>query len=298
MAKTPLFKFEFHIAYSNNNYKGFLNKLKTLIEYSATVGIHAKEGKQKIYHRYTNSSGKSKISGISHRMTLIKLAYQNEFGADIRIRPRYKTVTQKSRVVYNSFKARTTETTSSKFSTLRGAKEQGYLLLSKTGKFVMYKKPNTVIHIPQRSFIRKTAEELDPKVQQTIGTILNNTLTSKGYTANQAINKIASIVQYKMKSNVKNNQKRNSPWTIKAKGYNSPLVDEQDRIFRGITYKVYKNIDIKGSTGQRDFRKQNLSTVDKLLKNSEQLINKGLISQNSEVTNVFVYKKSNPNFQF
>ena len=108
----------------------------------------------------------------------------------------------------------------------------------KNGDFVAYFKPNQRIIIPERSFIRKTSKP-DAKLLSAIQSVLKSTFITGGYRARQAMYKIAKLVTYRMKSNVKNDQVRNSPLTIKAKGFNSPLVDEKDRIFKAIKYKIY-----------------------------------------------------------
>ena len=79
------------VKFSARQYKSFLNRLKKLGLLLATVGIHANEGKQKVVRRYATMSKKGNLqghkSGRSNVMTIAKLAYQNEFGANIPIRP-------------------------------------------------------------------------------------------------------------------------------------------------------------------------------------------------------------------
>ena len=124
------------VKFSSRQYKSFLNRLKKLGLLIATVGIHANEGKQKVVRRYTTMSKKSNLqghkSGRSNIMTVAKLAYQNEFGANIYIRPRYRVAKkQVSSTTLHTPTQKITKTVSIKQSVLRGVKEQGYLLLNK-----------------------------------------------------------------------------------------------------------------------------------------------------------------------
>ena len=281
-----LFKIGFNINFKNKNYRGLLRKLQTFLRYMATVGIHEKEGKQKVIRRYSsgkkNKKGKNIMhnAGKSHRMTIAKLAYQNEFGAVIEIKPRYKTAHERHRYIVKEISSHKTPTyrrlyrkvmvTDKKYSKERKANEQGYYLTDKNGNFVAYFKPRSNITIPKRSFILKTIHKPDPKLMSVINTVLQKTFINNGYTAYEAINKIAKLVQHTVKGNVKNNQLSNHPLTIKAKGKNSPLVDEQDRIYNSIKYKIYKNTTVKGSKGYSKLQKQTVKHIDKLLASAKQ----------------------------
>lgn len=280
------FRIGFNIQFQNRNYRGLLRKLQTFLRYMATVGIHEKEGKQKVVRRYStgkvNKNGKPIVhnAGKSHRMTIAKLAYQNEFGAIIEIKPKYKTAHERRRKIVKELSRyssptyrrlyRTVMVTDKKYSKEKRAREQGYLLTDKSGKFVAYFKPRSSIKIPKRSFILKTIHKPDPKLIAVIGNVLQKTFVNKGYTANEAITKIAKLVQHTMKGNVKNNQLSNHPLTIKAKGKNSPLEDEQDRIYKSIKYKIYKDVKVKGSRGNSKLQKQTVKHIDKLLKSAKQ----------------------------
>ena len=280
------FRLNLNVEFKSKNYKGLLRKLQTFLRYMATVGIHEKEGKQKVIRRYDsgkkNKEGKNIIhnAGKSHRMTIAKLAYQNEFGAVITIKPRYKTAHERHRKIVRELKRwqtseyirlkRRVMVIDKKYSVERKAKEQGYLLTDKNGNFVAYFKPNTNIKIPKRSFILKTIHEPDPTMLAVINTILQKTIVKNGFTATEAWRKIAKLVNMNMKKNVKRNQLANHPLTIKAKGKNSPLVDEQDRIYNSIKYKIYKNATVKGSKGYGKLQKQTIKHIDKLLASAKQ----------------------------
>lgn len=287
-------KIDFELKFKDKGYRGLLKKLQTFLKYSATVGVHQSDGKKRVARRYTSmSSGKSRISGRSSKMTIAKLAYQNEFGATIKIRPRYKNISTTTTKTLNTLKQKITIKTKSRRSVLRSANEQGYLLLDKSGKFVAYFKPNSKIRIPERSFIRKVIKENDPKTEVIISEILNNTFIKGGYTAHQAIEKVAKIIQYKVKNNIKNSSPKNHPLTVKAKGKNSPLVDEQDRISNAIKYKIYKNAFVQGSKSNIQYRYQTSRVLNKLLKSSKQY--EKIMPQNSTTSNIFNYKALNPN---
>ena len=294
-----LLQLEFHIDSKLSRYKSILNKLKNFMQYMATVGIHSSDGMKRVTRRYTTMSKKGKsvshTAGKSYRMTLVKLAYQNEFGANIYIKPRYIT---RSRTVgknaVHTLKTRQTFRTKEKYSAVRGAKEQGYLLLNKQGKFVAYFKPNSSIHIPARPFLRKVITNPNTNLINAVNSVLGNTFVKSGYSASTAINKIAKLVQFQVKSNIHNSTPRNHPLTFKAKGSSSPLVDEQDRLSKAIKYKIYK-----GAKGMEAYRIQrNIKYIDKALKTIDQFNDKGIISSKTEAGDIFTYKGFNPNFEF
>ena len=287
-------KVDFQLKFKDKGYRGLLKKLQTFLKYSATVGVHQSDGKKRVARRYTAmSSGKSRISGRSSIMTIAKLAYQNEFGATIRIKPRYRTASSTVSKTYNTLTQKISTKTTSRYSALRNANEQGYLLLDKSGKFVAYFKPNSKIRIPERSFIRKVIKDNDPKVEAVISDILQNTFIKGGYTSHKAIEKVAKIIQYKIKNNIKNSSPKNHPLTVKAKGKNSPLVDEQDRITNAIKYKIYKNAFIQDSKSNIQYRYQTSRVLNKLLASANQY--NQIVPQTTTTTNVFNYKTFNPN---
>lgn len=294
-----LLQLEFHIDAKLSRYKSILNKLKNFMQYMATVGIHSSDGMKRVTRRYTTMSKKGKsvshTAGKSYRMTLVKLAYQNEFGANIYIKPRYIT---RSRTVgkntVHTLKTRQTFKTKEKYSAIRGAKEQGYLLLNKQGKFVAYFKPNSSIHIPARPFLRKVITSPTTSMTGNINDVLLHTFVKGGYSAYSAMRKIAQLVQVEAINNVRHNGRFNHPLTVKAKGKNDPLVDEQDRLSKAIKYKIYK-----GAKGMEAYRIQrNIKYIDKALKTIDQFDDKGIISSKTEIGDIFTYKGFNPNFKF
>lgn len=282
------------VKFSARQYKSFLNRLKKLGLLIATVGIHANEGKQKVVRRYTSfSKGNTHIAGKSHRMTIAKLAYQNEFGANIRIKPKYKTKTESKSTVYNSARHRITETITRKYSAFAPAREQGYLLLNKQGKFVAYFKPNSIIRIPERSFLRKTAKNLDPKVQAMCSDILSGILVQKTLSPTNGMKEIAKLIELKVKQNMRTVSPKNHELTRKAKGFNLPLVDEKDRLLKSIKYKIYKNPYQLGSRGHVQYIKQFDRQIDKVLKNAT--LYEKIAEQITTKQKIFAYKRLNPN---
>ena len=291
-----LFTIELDIRFPTRKYKSLLKKLQTFISYIATVGIHQAEGKKKVLRRYTTKSSSNKtatrISGKSHRMNVVKLAYQNEFGANILIKPKYRKTTRTRRIVINKKYTRMTRTVKYTYDDL--AKEQGYLLLNKSGKFVAYFKPGTMIRIPPRPFLTRILKEKNSKLSHSITGILFDTFMLNKYSSNQSIDKIAKLVQYRAKNNVKNNISNRS-LTFKAKGHRIPLFDEQDRITKAIKYKIYKNTQAPGSKGLLSLQNQTIKHIDKLL-NSANVFEQTL-SEASYSTKVFRYKGLNPHYK-
>ena len=287
-----LFKIDFNVTFPSRSYKGLLNKLKTFVSYCATVGIHQADGKKKVIRRYntTNKKGKKSthIAGKSHRMNVVKLAYQNEFGATINLKTKYKTTKFTRKIIINRKYARVTRVATRKYSEI--SDKQGYLLLDKQGKFVAYFKKS--ITIPPRPFLTKILKEKDAKLSKVISDILLNTFITRKYTSSEAIHKIAKLLQYKVKNNVVNG-KANHPLTFKAKGHKTPLLDEQDRIRKAIKYKVYSKMNVPDSKGQLALQRQNIKQIDELLK-SAKVFDK-IIEETNYTSKTFRYKGLNPN---
>ena len=281
---------QLNVKFSTKQYKSFLNRLKKLALLIATVGIHANEGKQKVIRRYTSyTKGSTHMAGRSHRMTVAKLAYQNEFGTvskggtlpDIKIKPRYRPAYKRQRKKIGSknilnlpsykHSVDTVRVTTTRYSVERKAREQGYLLRDKNGKFVAYFKPYKKIGIPPRSFIRKTANELDNNIQVKVNNILQNILVNKSISPRQGMNEIAKLIELKMKQNIRTVNPKNHDLTRKAKGFNQPLIDEKDRLLKSIKYKV---MNMATESGKKQYSKQFVKSIDKLLKGAEQYENK------------------------
>ena len=281
----PFLQFDFKIENKNKRYKSFLTKLKKFILYHATVGIHQAQGKQKVIKRYNkiSKSGKSvsHLAGKSHRMTIAKLAYQNEFGATIYIKPRYKVAKRTvGKMSYIQGDKRVTVSTIEKYSKRMDARYQGYILFDKQGEFVMYKPPGSTIKIPNRSFIRKVANEPSAELKDRVGNVLNGLLKIGGGRVSSSWNTIARIITEEMKKNVHDN-KPNHEITKKAKGSSTPLKDEQDRIYNAIKYRIYKS----GTKNANNYwNEKNAKIIDKTLKTIDSLTDRGVISSEQKIT--------------
>ena len=281
----PFLQFDFKIENKNKRYKSFLTKLKKFILYHATVGIHQAQGKQKVIKRYNkiSKSGKSvsHLAGKSHRMTIAKLAYQNEFGATIYIKPRYKVAKRTvGKMSYIQGDKRVTVSTIEKYSRRMDARYQGYILFDKEGKFVMYKPPMSTIKIPNRSFIRKVVNKPSAELKDRVGNVLNGLLKIGGGRVSSSWNTIARIITEEMKNNVHDN-KPNHEITKKAKGSSTPLKDEQDRIYNAIKYRIYKS----GTKNANNYwNEKNARIIDKTLKTIDSLTDRGIISSEQRIT--------------
>lgn len=285
----PFLQFDFKIENKNKRYKSFLTKLKKFILYHATVGIHQAQGKQKVIKRYNkiSKSGKSvsHLAGKSHRMTIAKLAYQNEFGATIYIKPRYKVAKRTvGKMSYIQGDKRVTVSTIEKYSRRMDARYQGYILFDKEGKFVMYKPPGSKIVIPKneksRSFIRKVVNKPSAELKDRVGNVLNGLLKIGGGRVSSSWNTIARIITEEMKNNVHDN-KPNHEITKKAKGSCTPLKDEQDRIYNAIKYRIYKS----GTKNANNYwNEKNARIIDKTLKTIDSLTDRGIISSEQRIT--------------
>lgn len=281
----PFLQFDFKIENKSKRYKSFLTKLKKFILYHATVGIHQAQGKQQVIRRYNKiaKSGKSvsHIGGKSHRMTISKLAYQNEFGANILIRPRYRTARRTvGKMSTRGNRARVTVSMIEKYSTPMSAKSQGYLLLSKNGDFVMYKPPNSTIHVPERPFIRKVVTDPSASLQSSISDALNNLLKIGGGRVSATWRTIAQLVTEEMKNNV-HTGKPNHGLTVKAKGSSTPLKDEQDRIYNAIKFRVYKS----GTKNADNYwNEKNARIIETTLKAFDSFTNKGVIGYETKTS--------------
>lgn len=281
----PFLQFDFKIENKSKMYKSFLTKLTKFILYHATVGIHQAQGKQQVIRRYNKiaKSGKSisHLAGKSHRMTIAKLAYQNEFGATIYIKPRYKVAKRTvGKMSYIQGDKRVTVSTIEKYSKRMDARYQGYTLLDKEGKFVMYKPPGSTIKIPNRSFIRKVVNKPSAELKDRVGDVLNSLLKIGGGRVSSSWNTIARIITEEMKNNVHDN-KPNHEITKKAKGSSTPLKDEQDRIYNAIKYRIYKS----GTKNANNYwNEKNARIIDKTLKTIDSLTDRGIISSEQRIT--------------
>jgi len=289
----PFLQFDFKIENKSKRYKSFFTKLKKFILYHATVGIHQAQGKQKVLKRYNKitKSGETvgHISGRSHRMTVSKLAYQNEFGANIHIRPRYRTARRTvGKMSTRGNRARVTVSMIEKYSTPMSAKAQGYLLLKKgatsgdgsKGNFVMYKPPDSIIRVIERPFIRKVVTDPSVSLQSGVGDILNNLFKIGGGRVSATWRTIAQLVTEEMKNNVHDN-KPNHKITKKAKGSSTPLKDEQDRIYNAIKYRIYKS----GTKNANNYwNEKNARIIETTLKAFDSFTNKGVIGYETKTS--------------
>lgn len=302
-----LLEFNVNVIFPSKGYKSLLKKLETLLRYSATIGIHTKDGKKIVQRSYKKRKSQNNdytnmykqytghISGRGSKMTIAKLAYQNEFGANITIKPRYITKTQQtSKKTYNTLRQKYTHTTYRTYSALRGVRQQGYLLTDKQGNFVAYFKPNSKIRIPERSFIRKVIYKPNPIIKTMTAQILEKTFIKGGYASHSAIDKIAKLIEFQMKNNVSNDQKRNHPLTVKAKGSSTPLKDEKDRIRNSIKYKIYKDANVEGSKGYIAYRAQKIRQLESLARKADQYTK--IKEYTTEKFTSLTYKGVNPNF--
>lgn len=306
---------DINLIFPAKGYRQFLRKLRTFVSYCATVGIHKSEGLKKATRKYFKRVNKDSFTdmykqykvqnaGRSHVMTVVKLAYQNEFGTvsyggkypDIVIKPRYKTVRRSQRLgVYHSPRTRTTRTAHWKESVARSANEQGFLLMSRTGDFVMYKKPNETIGIPPRPFLTKVIDNPPATLANEVGLIMQKALESGG-SVPKAYRDIASLVTDVAKSNIDKSPISNHPLTVKAKGFDKAYYDTQNRIYNSVKYKVYKNADKEGSAGNKALQRQMVNYFDVLLAKAKQYENLGRFDW-STTENTFRYKTFNPNYR-
>lgn len=306
---------DINLIFPAKGYRQFLRKLRTFVSYCATVGIHKSEGLKKATRKYFKHVNKDSFTdmykqykvqnaGRSHVMTVAKLAYQNEFGTvsyggkypDIVIKPRYKTVRRSQRLgVYHSPRTRTTRTAHWKESVARSANEQGFLLMSRTGDFVMYKKPNETIGIPPRPFLTKVIDNPPATLANEVGLIMQKALETGG-SVPKAYRDIASLVTDVAKSNIDKSPISNHPLTVKAKGFDKAYYGTQNRIYNSVKYKVYKNADKEGSAGNKALQRQMVSYFDVLLAKAKQYENLGRFDW-STTENTFRYKTFNPNYR-
>lgn len=289
----PFLQFDFKIENKSKRYKSFLTKLKKFILYHATVGIHQAQGKQKVLKRYNKiaKSGESigHIGGKSHRMTISKLAYQNEFGANILIRPRYRIARRTvGKMSTRGNRARVTVSMIEKYSKKLNPRYQGYLLLKKgvasgdgsKGNFVMYKPPDSTIRVIERPFIRKVVTDPSVSLQSSVGNILNNLFKIGGGRVSATWRSIAQLVTEEMKNNVHTGEP-NHRLTVKAKGSSTPLKDEQDRIYNAIKFRIYKS----GTKNADNYwNEKNARIIETTLKAFDSFTNKGVIGYETKTS--------------
>ena len=223
----------------------------------ASIGIHSREGKQKVIKRYMSKSGKVKSSGRSYQFNIAKLAYQNEFGAVIPIKPRYRR--------------RTNKKTGKVTNTLRSDSQQGYILFDRKGDFVAYFPAGSSIKIPKRPFVGKTLNSPQSSTASSVLNVAMNCLIRSSYSIDIAWKKMAMAVEEDVKGNILRGAPSNHPLTVKAKGFNRPLIDEQNRLYMSVKSRVYKNTS--ASTAGEKLDKATPMLLNRLSKEAEQLFN-------------------------
>lgn len=243
------------LKWEGKRYSSFLKKLERFTSRFASAGIHTKEGKNKIVKRYRSKSGKIKSSGRSYDFNIAKLAYQNEYGAQIPIKAKYRKKTNKvtGEVTY----------------TLRKASQQGYIIFDRQGEFVAYFPVGKVITIPKRPFVGKTLNSPRASMCSNILNIMSNCLIRSTYNIDVAWKKMALEVENDIKQNILKSSPSNHWITIKAKGFNRPLIDEQNRLYMSVKSKVYKNTS--ASTAGEKLDKATPKILNKLRKSAERL---------------------------
>lgn len=280
-----LFTMDINLKLPSKGWKNILRKLKTFSQYCATVGVHQPDANKLAIRRYTqrvnqsndfssmNKKYKSRRAGVTHRMTIGKIAYQNEYGAKILVKEKFKTVKERigRRLIGKTkwwhtgeISSKTMRVTWKRYSKRLPAKQQGYVLVDKSGKFIWHKKPGSVITIPARPFLRPIINEPDPMMISTIEQIMLRTFVNNGHTAPKGWKLIAQYVAMQVKKNIRNSS-LNHPTTVQAKGSAKPLTDEQDRLYNAIKYKIYKGVTEANSKGYASLAKQFERNVDKLL---------------------------------
>ena len=280
------------LKFSKRQYKSFLNRIKKLSLYVVAVGILPQDGKIKIKRTYIpRGKNKAVTAGKSHTMTLAKLAYQNEFGAEILIKEKYIHKTEKNRVRKSINGARVQISTVTKYSAL--SSKQGYVLCDKQGKMIALFPVGKTIKIPSRSFLRRTVRETDNNLSMACTQIMYGTLIKRSVSPKKAIDAIGKLVTAKVKRNIVQN-KPNHPVTVKAKGKNTPLIDEQNRIYKHIKYKVFNNPYQFGTKVNQAYLKMYTRGIDKLLKSADVFTKKA--KSVTQETSLFKYKIPNLNF--
>lgn len=279
------------VKFSTRKLKSWLNRVSMFSRYISAVGILPTDGKKKVYNKYVKSSQKKvKISGKNHRMTLAKLAYQNEFGANILIKHRYQTVVSKTKNVFKEkgLRVRITTNTISRSSELRNAREQGYLLTDKNGKGLAYFAPGKTIRIPERPFLRPVIKHLRPKTVNNANDILVKTLINKTIAPKDAFTRITKLVQKEIKHNIMYNSKANHPLTVQAKGKDTPLRDTNNSLYKNIKFKVYSNPYKLGITSNQEYHKLFVKHSEELLKTAEQF--NEITPEITNTTSLYYYK--------
>lgn len=99
------------------------------------------------------------------------------------------------------------------------------------------KADTTVIHIPERSFIRKTANEKQDDMKSFIQESLNMLLTFQIDTQAFFSRVGQYLVQITQKTILDTSEPPNNPFTIERKGSSHPLIDS-GRLLSAISYQV------------------------------------------------------------
>lgn len=99
------------------------------------------------------------------------------------------------------------------------------------------KSTTTAIHIPERSFIRKTFMEKGDQINSAVKINLDQLLTMK-IDINTFFNRTGDFLVQIVQQTIENTfAPPNHPFTVQMKGSNHPLIDS-GKLFDSITYKI------------------------------------------------------------
>lgn len=237
--------FDMQVKFENKEYKKFLKRLMGLSKSFATIGIHRTEGQKPVLRRYYDRKGHVHRAGVSSQFNIAKLAWQNEYGANIDVRTKF-FISNKGNI--------------------RRKKKQGLLLINKRGEFVTYFPAGSSINIPARRFMRNTIVRPDQANMNKILFYMKEYLLWSNNTLKGAWDSMGREVGFNIVKNIYSAKPPNHSITVQMKGHNQPLRDEDNRLAKNIRVKSYINSKT-GTAGEKlDIATANIA--EKIYKNN------------------------------
>ena len=250
-----IINFNMRIEFKDKEYKRFLKKLSGISKSFASIGIHSQDGQKPVVRKYVTghneySAGVVHRAGITSQFNIAKLAYQNEYGADIPIKAK--------------FRVRSKPTKSG--AIISTVKKQGYVLRDKNGKFIAYFPVGHVIKIPARRFMHNAVVRPEQKYMDKALFYAQNYLLFGSASLTTTWKMMGRQVELNIRKKIYNSTPPNHPLTVKAKGFNRPLIEEQKRLINNIKTEVYVSSNKLSNMAMLDKRTANIA--EKLYKSS------------------------------
>lgn len=250
-----IINFNMRIEFKDKEYRRFLKKIVNMSKSFASIGIHSQDGQKPVVRKYVTghneySAGVVHRAGITSQFNIAKLAYQNEYGADIPIKTKFRVRRKPSK----------------SGAIISTVKKQGYVIRDKNGKFIAYFPVGHVIKIPARRFMHNAVVRPEQKHMDKAMFYVKNYLLFGSASLTTTWKMMGRQIELNIRKKIWNATPPNHPVTVKAKGFNRPLIEEQKRLINNIKTNVYVSSNKLTNLAMLDNKTANIA--EKLYKSS------------------------------